>query len=82
MTDKRVLFDEATWAAVDALARESKREFQKLADEAFRDLLAKHGGPIGLKDQLKRSLKESGNAQTTAPPAKRRKRARSAGATG
>jgi len=40
---KRVVFDEATWAAVDLYARDSMRTFQELADEAFADLLKKHG---------------------------------------
>jgi hypothetical protein len=77
VTGKRVQFEEETWAAVDARARESKREFQELADEAFRDLLAKHGQPVGLKDQLKRSLKESVGAETAPGPARRRTKAKS-----
>jgi hypothetical protein len=32
--------------------------FQELADEAFRDLLRKHGRPTDLKDGLRRSLKK------------------------
>jgi hypothetical protein len=31
------------------------KDFQELADEAFRDLLKKHGRPIDLKDALRRS---------------------------
>jgi hypothetical protein len=56
MPGKRVQFDEETWAALDLLARDRVADFQELADEAFRDLLAKHGRPLGLKEQLKRSL--------------------------
>jgi hypothetical protein len=31
------------------------KDFQELADEAFRDLLRKHGRPVDLKDALRRS---------------------------
>jgi hypothetical protein len=31
------------------------KDFQELADEAFRDLLKKHGRPFDLKDALRRS---------------------------
>jgi hypothetical protein len=33
--------------------------FQELADEAFRDLLQKHGRPTDLKDALRQSVKRS-----------------------
>ena len=57
---KRVMFDEATWAAVDLYARDSMRTFQELADEAFADLLKKHGRPTDLKDALRRSARAIG----------------------
>ena len=37
------------------LSRESMKTFQELADEAFRDLLRKHGRPLDLKEALRRS---------------------------
>jgi hypothetical protein len=43
MPGKRVQFDDATWQAIDLLARDRMMDFQELADEAFRDLLQKHG---------------------------------------
>jgi hypothetical protein len=52
---KRVIFDAETWNALDLLAHESMRDFQELADEAFRDLLRKHGRPTDLKSALRRS---------------------------
>lgn len=61
MPGKRVQFDDETWSAIYLLARDSMRDFQELADEAFRDLLAKHHRPVGLKNQLKRSAKELGS---------------------
>jgi hypothetical protein len=56
---KRIKFDLETWHALDLLARDSMKSFQELADEAFRDLLRKHGRPVDLKDALRKSLKES-----------------------
>ncbi len=57
---KLVAFDPETWHAVDLLGRENFMTFQELADEAFRDLLRKHGRPVELRDQLKRSAREAG----------------------
>jgi hypothetical protein len=59
MPGKRIQFDDATWAALDLLARDSMKDFQELADEAFSDLLRKHGRPTDLKSALKQSLKDS-----------------------
>ena len=60
---KRIKFDLETWHALDLLARDSMKSFQELADEAFRDLLRKHGRPVDLKDALKKSLRESAGEQ-------------------
>ncbi len=57
---KRVTFDPATFAALDLYARDSMRTFQELADEAFADLLKKHGRPVGLKDALRQSTRTLG----------------------
>jgi hypothetical protein len=38
-----VHFDDETWHALELLARDRKQKFQDLADEAFFDLLKKHG---------------------------------------
>ena len=58
MAGKIVRFDHATFALIDLLRRERRRSFQELADEAFRDLLEKHGHPVKLKDQLRNSVDE------------------------
>jgi hypothetical protein len=55
---KRIQLDEDTWAALDLLARDRMMDFQELADEAFRDLLRKHGRPATLKAALRQSLGE------------------------
>ncbi|HEY2184240.1 MAG TPA: hypothetical protein VGH39_04535 [Xanthobacteraceae bacterium] len=56
---KRVQFDLETWHALNMLARDRMMTFQELADEAFGELLRKHGRPTDLKDALRRSLKDS-----------------------
>ena len=48
-------FDEETWRQIDLLGRDQMKDFQELADEAFRELLKKHGRPTDLKDALRRS---------------------------
>jgi hypothetical protein len=55
MPGKRVQFDDETWLALDALARDRMMDFQELADEAFRDLLKKHNRPTDLKSALRQS---------------------------
>jgi hypothetical protein len=56
---KLIAFDEETWQAVDILARDSMKSWQELSDEAFRDLLKKHGRADDLKTALKLSIKQS-----------------------
>ena len=65
MPGKRVQFDEETWQALDLLGRDSMKDFQELADEAFRDLLRKHDRPVGLQAALRRS---AGISNVTAFP--------------
>lgn len=55
MPGKRVNIDGETWAVLDLLARDRMATFQELADEAFADLLKKHGRPVGLKAALRKS---------------------------
>ena len=65
MVGKRVQFDDETWEAIQAVARQRGRTFQQLADEAFRELLRRYGQPVGLKAALKDSV------QTPSRPKKR-----------
>jgi hypothetical protein len=60
-----VQFDQETWNALDLLARDSMRDFQELADEAFSDLLRKHGRPVDLRT----ALRESAGKIEKRPPA-------------
>jgi len=55
MPGKRVQFDDDTWHQLDLLGHDQMKDFQELADEAFRDLLKKHGRPASLKEALRRS---------------------------
>ena len=59
MPGKRVQFDDETWNALDLLARDRMQDFQELADEAFRDLLEKHGRPTDLKTALRQSVERN-----------------------
>jgi hypothetical protein len=58
MTGKRIQFDDETLHALNVLARDRMMEFQELADEAFSDLLKKHGRPVDLKTALRKSVEE------------------------
>ena len=53
---KLIAFDDDTFNKLKQLARDRMATFQELADEAFADLLKKHGVPIDLKDALRKSV--------------------------
>lgn len=52
---KLIAFDDDTFDKLRQLARDRMATFQELADEAFADVLKKHGVPIDLKDALRKS---------------------------
>ena len=54
---KLIAFDEDTSDKLKQLARDRMATFQELADEAFADLLRKHGIPVDLKDALRKSAR-------------------------
>ena len=58
MPGMRVQFDDETWQAIEAVADDTGKAFQELAEEAFADLLKKHKQPVGLKASLKESIGE------------------------
>ena len=58
MVRKLIEFDTQTMAALKLLASDSVSSLQELAEEAFRDLLKKHGRPTNLKDALRQSLRK------------------------
>jgi hypothetical protein len=55
---KIIEFDPETWQALQLLARDSMKDLQELASEAFRDLLKKHGRPVTLKEALRESARQ------------------------
>jgi hypothetical protein len=54
---KLIEFDAETWHALQLLAKDSMKTLQELADEAFTDLLRKHGRPATLKEALRDSVR-------------------------
>ena len=72
---KLIAFDEDTADKLKQLARDRMATFQELADEAFADLLRKHGIPIDLKDALRKSVRlaaePAAKATPSRPPRKR-----------
>lgn len=54
---KLIAFDDDTMDKLKQLARDRMGTFQELADEAFADLLKKHGIPVDLKDALRKSAR-------------------------
>jgi hypothetical protein len=52
---KLIAFDDDTFDKLKQLGRDRMATFQELADEAFADLLKKHGIPVDLKDALRKS---------------------------
>jgi predicted DNA-binding ribbon-helix-helix protein len=76
MPGKRVQIDDATWQALDLLARDRMMDFQELADEAFGDLLKKHGRPTDLKSALRTSAGKSAEIHAFAQKKRPRRRPR------
>jgi non-homologous end joining protein Ku len=69
---KLIAFDDDTFDKLKQLARDRMATIQELADEAFADLLRKHGIPIDLKDALRKSASLKPEAGKSNPPRKRR----------
>ncbi len=67
MPGKRVQLDEETWRQLDLLGRDQMKDFQELADEAFRDLLRKHGRTVDMKEALRRSAGVSASVHQLKP---------------
>ena len=59
---KLIDFDDDTFDKLKQLGRDRMATLQELADEAFADLLKKHGIPIDLKDALRKSASASRTA--------------------
>jgi len=72
MPGKRIQIDPETWPALKLLARDRMMTFQELADEAFADLLKKHGVPV----DLRAALRKSAGAGAKVVPLRRKRRTR------
>jgi hypothetical protein len=55
---KLIAFDAEAWHALHLLARDTMKDIQELADEAFADVLKKYHRPTGLKEALRQSARE------------------------
>lgn len=75
---KLIAFDEDTFAKLSELGRDRMATIQELADEAFADVLKKHGIPIDLRDALRKSAASSRSATPRNAPSKTRSRTRKA----
>lgn len=75
---KLIAFDEDTFDKLTQLGRDRMGTIQELADEAFADLLKKHGIPIDLKDALRKSAKVSSTPPQKNPPQQKKPKTRKA----
>lgn len=71
---KLIAFDPETFAAVDLYRRDSMKDWEELAEEAFRDLLDKHGRSADLRTALKRSAQDAENPEKPTNKSTRSKR--------
>jgi hypothetical protein len=68
---KLIAFDDDTFDNLKQLARDRMGTIQELADEAFADLLRKHGIPLDLKDALRKSAASREQPTKTKPAARK-----------
>jgi hypothetical protein len=64
---KLIEFHPETMTALEALAADRMATVQELADEAFADLLRKHGRPVGIRQALKASAAGKERAAVAKP---------------
>ena len=69
---KLIGFDDDTFDKLKQLARDRMATIQELADEAFADLLRKHGIPVDLKDALRKSAVPAKGSARESPTRKPR----------
>jgi hypothetical protein len=65
---KLIAFDDDTFDKLKQLGRDRMATIQELADEAFADLLRKHGIPVDLKDALRKSASLAKTSPAKTPP--------------
>jgi hypothetical protein len=79
MPGKRIQIDDESWSQLRLMALDRMMTFQELADEAFADLLKKHGRPVDLRAALRKSAGASADVlpfrgRTKGKPAPKSKR--------
>jgi hypothetical protein len=62
LVGKRLQFDRETWSAIDLMARDQMKSIEEITEEAFRDLLKKHGRSADFREQLKLSVRAAKKA--------------------
>jgi hypothetical protein len=62
LVGKRLQFDRETWNAIDVMARDQMKSIEEITEEAFRDLLKKHGRSADFREQLKLSVRAAKKA--------------------
>ncbi len=67
---KLIAFDDDTFDKLKQLGRDRMATIQELADEAFADVLKKHGIPVDLKEALRKSASLSKTPATRISPQK------------
>ena len=65
---KLIAFDAETWHALHLLARDTMKDIQELADEAFADVLKKYHRPTGLREALRQSAASNRKTGGDEPP--------------
>jgi hypothetical protein len=73
---KLIAFDDDTFDKLKQLGRDRMASLQELADEAFADLLKKHGIPVDLKEALRKSaslVNSAAQGNTTSSPSRKMK---------
>jgi len=75
---KLIAFDDDTFDKLTQLGRDRMATIQELADEAFADVLKKHGIPIDLKDALRKSARLSSAPPQEKPLKQKKSKARKA----
>jgi hypothetical protein len=57
LVGKRLRFDRETWNAIQVLARDQMKSIDEITEEAFADLLKKHGRSADFRTQLRLSAR-------------------------
>lgn len=63
LVGKRLRFDRETWNAIQVMSRDQMKSLEELTEEAFADLLKKHGRSADFRQQLKLSVRAAKNAK-------------------